>query len=45
MLQRNVLQESGKNMKNLTKNELMRIYNKGHNLIDKPIFIDFYADW
>ena len=23
----------------------MRIYNKGHNLIDKPIFIDFYATW
>ena len=32
-------------MKNLTKNELMEIYNEGKNLIEKPIYIDFYADW
>ena len=32
-------------MNKLTKQELMKIYNKGKNLIDKPIFIDFYADW
>ena len=23
----------------------MNIYNEGKNLTDKPIFIDFYADW
>ena len=23
----------------------MEIYNEGKNLIDKPIFIDFYATW
>ena len=23
----------------------MEIYNEGKNLTDKPIFIDFYADW
>ena len=23
----------------------MEIYNVGNNLTDKPIFIDFYADW
>ena len=32
-------------MNNLTKSELTRIYDKGKNLTDKPIFIDFYADW
>ena len=32
-------------MNNLTKSEFMKIYNDGKNLTDKPIFIDFYADW
>ena len=32
-------------MNKLTKEELMKIYNEGKNLIDKPIFIDFYATW
>ena len=32
-------------MNKLTKSELMKIYNEGENLTDKPIFIDFYADW
>jgi len=32
-------------MNNLTKKELMKIYNEGENLINKPIFIDFYATW
>ena len=32
-------------MNNLTKEEFMKIYNEGENLTDKPIFIDFYADW
>ena len=32
-------------MINLTKSELMKIYSEGKNLTDKPIFIDFYADW
>ena len=32
-------------MTNLTKNELIKIYDTGKNLTDKPIFIDFYADW
>jgi len=32
-------------MNKLTKEELMKIYNVGKNLSDKPIFIDFYADW
>ena len=32
-------------MNNLTKSEFMKIYNEGENLTDKPIFIDFYADW
>ena len=32
-------------MNKLTKEELMKIYNIGKNLSDKPIFIDFYADW
>ena len=32
-------------MNNLTKDEIMKIYNEGKNLTDKPIFIDFYADW
>ena len=45
MLQQNVQQENGENMKNLTKNKLMEIYNGGNNLTDKPIFIDFYANW
>ena len=32
-------------MNNLTKEELMKIFNYGKNLTDKPIYIDFYADW
>ena len=32
-------------MKELTKEELMKIFNEGKNLTDKPIYIDFYADW
>ncbi len=32
-------------MNKLTKEELMKIYNEGKNLIGKPIFIDFYATW
>ena len=32
-------------MKELTKEELMKIYSEGKNLTDKPIYIDFYADW
>ena len=32
-------------MNKLTKEELMKIYDEGKNLTDKPIFIDFYADW
>ena len=35
----------GNVMNNLTKEEFMKIYNKGENLTDKPIFIDFYATW
>ena len=32
-------------MNKLTKQQLMNIYDIGKNLTDKPIFIDFYADW
>jgi len=32
-------------MNKLTKEELMKIYDEGKNLINKPIFIDFYATW
>ena len=32
-------------MNKLTKEELMKLYSEGKNLSDKPIFIDFYADW
>ena len=32
-------------MNKLTKSELMKIYNKGENLLGKPIFILFKADW
>ena len=32
-------------MNKLTKNELMNIYNEGENLLGKPIFILFKADW
>ena len=32
-------------MKNLNKSELDKIYSNNKNLTDKPIFIDFYADW
>ena len=32
-------------MNDLTKEELMKIYNEGENLLGKPIYIDFYADW
>ena len=32
-------------MNNLTKEEFTKIYKDGKNLTDKPIFIDFYADW
>ena len=45
MLQLNVQKDIGKNMKNLKKSELDKIYKDDKNLTDKPIFIDFYADW
>ena len=32
-------------MNNLTKEEFNKIYKDDKNLTDKPIFIDFYADW
>ena len=32
-------------MNNLTKDEFMKIYNEGKNLINKPIFITFHATW
>ena len=32
-------------MNKLTKEGFMKIYNEGKNLTDKPIFIDFYAEW
>ena len=32
-------------MNKLTKEELMKIFSEGKNLTDKPIYIDFYADW
>ena len=33
-------------MNDLTKEELKKIFNDGKNLTpDKPIYIDFYADW
>ena len=32
-------------MNKLTKDGLMGIYSEGKNLTDKPIYIDFYADW
>ena len=32
-------------MNKLTKEEFMKIWNEGENLTDKPIYIDFYADW
>ena len=32
-------------MNKLTKEKLMKIWNEGENLTDKPIYIDFYADW
>ena len=32
-------------MNKLTKTEFMKIYSEGKNLTDKPIYIDFYADW
>ena len=32
-------------MNKLTKQELMKLYNEGKNLLGKPIFIDFYATW
>ena len=32
-------------MNKLTKEDLSKIYKEGKNLSDKPIFIDFYADW
>ena len=32
-------------MNKLTKEKLMEIYSEGNNFTDKPIFIDFYADW
>ena len=32
-------------MKNLKKSELDKIYSDSKNLTDKPIYIDFYADW
>ena len=30
---------------NVNKSELDKIYSNNKNLTDKPIFIDFYADW
>ena len=32
-------------MNNLKYNELKNIWDGENNLIDKPIFIDFYGDW
>ena len=32
-------------MNNLTKEKFQEIYKDDKNLTDKPIFIDFYADW
>ena len=32
-------------MNKLTKDKLNTIFKDGKNLTDKPIFIDFYADW
>ena len=32
-------------MNKLTKQELMKLYNEGKNLTDKPIFIKFHATW
>ena len=32
-------------MNKLTKTEFSKIYNENQNLTNKPIFIDFYADW
>ena len=32
-------------MNNLTYSELKTIFDGEKNLGDKPIFIDFYADW
>ena len=32
-------------MNNLTHDELKNIFDGEKNLGDKPIFIDFYADW
>jgi len=41
----NVIVNTENVMNKLTKNEFMNIYDEGKNLIGKPIFIDFYADW
>ena len=32
-------------MNNLTYDEIKNIYDGEKNLGDKPIFLDFYADW
>ena len=32
-------------MNNLTYDELKNIYDGKKNLGNKPIFLDFYADW
>ena len=32
-------------MNKLTFDELKNVYDGEKNLRDKPIFIDFYADW
>ena len=32
-------------MNNLTKEKFQEIFKDDKNLTDKPIFIDFYADW
>ncbi len=32
-------------MEKLTQDKLKEIYKDNKNLIDKPIYIDFYADW
>jgi thiol:disulfide interchange protein len=32
-------------MNNLTQDKLDKIFKDGKNISDKPIYIDFYADW
>jgi len=40
-----VIVKMGNVMNNLTKEKFKELYKDGKNLTDKPIFIDFYADW